>query len=256
MKRKLCSVRLITYEVKNICGNPFTVFFSTIFPILMSYLISQTYMRQIPEAVRPVAITGIFITMGMVVPMSIFLIGHGANYSQELEKDIPLRMNLFGFTQSGMIIAKAIANLLFLTAALLIYAAASCLLLEIQMPQASAVVVYTLTLYGLGVVFFILSHGIATLVKKFGPTYAITMMLYFIFMILCGMMGIQTELLPKGIQTMANTLPMTYVSRDFVDFWQEGSYNFAPFLQAMLFLGAVSGIVLIFSIRKEKRVIK
>jgi len=256
MKRKLCTVRLITYEIKNICGNPFTVFFSTIFPILMSYIISQTYMRQVPDAVRPAAITGIFITMGMVVPMSIFLIGHGANYSQELEKDVPLRMNLFGFSQSGMIIAKAIANLIFLTGVLLIYVAACCLLLDILKPQASAVAVYALTLYGFGVIFFILSHGIATLVKKFGPTYAITMMLYFIFMIICGMMGIQTELLPKGMQTIAYTLPMTYVSRDFVDFWQEGSYNFAPFLQAMLFMGAVSGIVLIFSVRKEKRMIK
>lgn len=256
MKRKLCPARLISYELKNVYGNPFTVFFSTVFPILMSYIISQTYLRQIPEAYRATAVTGVFLTMGMVVPMSIFMIGYGANYSQELEKDIPLRMNLFGFTQASMIAAKAIANLLFLTAALLIYVGASCLLLEIQTPQFSSVVIFTITLYALAVIFFMLSHGIATLVKKFGPTYAITMMLYFLFMILCGMMGFQTELLPQKIQTISNTLPMTYVSRDFVDFWHEGSYNFLPFLQSMLFLGAVSGIVLILSIRKEKRVIK
>lgn len=85
-----------------------------------------------------------------------------------------------------------------------------------------------ITLYALAAIFFVMSHAISTLVKRFGPAYAITMSMYFIFMILCGMMGIQTEMFPKAIKKIADMLPMTYVSRDFSGFWLGGSYNFAP----------------------------
>ncbi len=256
MKRKVCSLSLVIYEVKNVCGNPFTIFFSTAFPILMLFLLSTTYMSQIPEAIRGDVINQLFITMSMVVPMSIFLIGHGANYSQELEKDIPLRMNLFGFTHAGMMLAKMIANFLFLTAAFILYVVAGCLLVDVQAPTGRAAVIFIITIYVLAAIFFVISHAIATLVKKFGPTYAITMMMYFIFLILCGMMGMPTESFPKGIRMAADMLPMTYVSQEFGNFWRGGSYNFAPFLQSLLFLSAVAGILLFFGLRKEKRVIK
>lgn len=256
MKRKVCSLSLIIYEVKNVCGNPFTIFFSTAFPILMLFLLSKTYMQQIPEVVRDGAVSQLFITMSMVVPMSIFLIGHGANYSQELEKDIPLRMNLFGFTHASMMLAKMIANFLFLTAAFILYAVAGCLLVEVQAPAGRSAAIFIITIYVLAAVFFVMSHAIATLVKRFGPTYAITMMLYFIFLILCGMMGMSTESFPKGIRRIADMLPMTYVSQEFGGFWQGGSYNFAPFFQSLLFLGAVAGILLFWGLHKEKRIIK
>lgn len=72
-------------------------------------------------------------------------------------------------------------------------------------------------------------------------------------MILCGMMGVRTEQLPKALKTIAYTLPMTYVSNDFIDFWQGGSYNFVPLIQSFLFLGAIAGILLILSLYKNRR---
>lgn len=255
MKKRWISGRLILYEVRNILGNPFTIFFSTIFPILMCYLLSVTTLNQLPEYVRVEAATSIFITMSLVVPMSIFMIGYGANYSQELEKDVPLRMNLFGFTESKVMIAKILAHLLFFTIALALYFIVSSFLVKVQVPKTEAIFVLVGTLYVLAVIFFILAHGIATIFKKFGPTYAITMLLYFMFMILCGMMGMSTDLMPKAIQVIADTLPMTYVTQDFIKVWQGSSYNFVPFIQSMVFFAAIAGIILLFGIRKEKRVL-
>ena len=52
---------------------------------------------------------------------------------------------------------------------------------------------------------------------------------------------------------MAALLPMSYISSEFIDFWTDGSYNFAPLVQSFLFTGAVSGIVLLIAVRREHR---
>lgn len=256
MMKKRTLRSLLIYEVKNVCGNPFTIFFSTAFPILMLFLMNATFMKQIPEEFRAQEVTRLFITMIMIIPMSILLIGHGANYAQELEKDVPLRMNLFGFNYTGMMAAKMLANFIFLTAALVLYVCVGALFVEILVPDVRAALINIVALYLLAGIFFVMSHAVATLVKRFGPTYAITMLVYFIFMILCGMFGIQNEMLPGWVRNIAALLPMTYINRDFVDFWQGGSYNFGPFLQALIFLAAVSGVLWFFGARKGKRVIK
>lgn len=256
MKRKQLNWRLIQYELRNVAGNPFVIFFGVIFPIVMCALFSVVFKRQVPEAAYPQAVTSIFITMSMIIPMAVLLIGYAANYSQELEKDIPLRMNLFGFRERTMLAAKMIAYLIFITVAFLLYMVSTMLMIDIQVPAPGSVVSLIAALYALSMILFILAHGIATIFQKFGPTYAVSMFLYFGFMILCGMMGISVDQLPKAMKAIAKVFPMSYISSDFVDFWQGGSYNFAPMVQSYLFFGAVSVIILILSIRKKQRVIK
>ena len=51
----------------------------------------------------------------------------------------------------------------------------------------------------------------------------------------------------KALQKVAATLPMTYISNDFADFWTGGSYNFMPFIQSFIFFGAVTGILLMYA---------
>jgi len=256
MKRKQLSLRLVIYELRNITGNIFVIFFGVFFPIMMSALISMVLKKQVPVEMYSKTVTAVFITMSMIIPMAILLIGYAANYSQELEKDIPLRLNLFGYREKTMLAAKMIAYLIFTTAAFLLYVVADVIMLDIQVPKLGSAVCLILSLYGMSVVLFILSHGIATIFKKFGPTYAVSMLLYFGFMILCGMMGVTVDQLPKGIHTVAKLFPMSYISGDFIDFWQGGHYNFAPFIQSFLFFGAICFIILILSIKKNQRVIK
>ncbi|MHB8130860.1 MAG: ABC transporter permease [Mobilitalea sp.] len=256
MKKKLLNWRLVQYELRNIAGNIFVIFFGVFFPIMLSVLFSFVLKKQVPEEMYPQAITSIFITMSMIIPMAVLLIGYAANYSQELEKDIPLRLNLFGFRERSMLAAKMIAYLIFTTGAFLLYALVDINILEIQVPKLSSAICLIVSLYVLSVILFVLAHGIATIFRKFGPTYAVSMLLYFGFMILCGMMGVTVDQLPKGLNVIAKAFPMSYISSDFVDFWQGGKYNFAPVVQSYLFFGAISFIILILSIRKNQRVIK
>ncbi len=256
MKKKQLSWNLVGYELRNIAGNIFVIFFGVIFPIMMSALFSVVFKTSVPEELYSKTVTSIFITMSMIIPMAVLLIGYAANYSQELEKDIPLRLNLFGFHERTMLAAKMIAYLIFTTGAFLLYAGFDCFLLDLQVPRIGSVLCLIVSLYALSIILFVLAHGLATLFRKFGPTYAVSMILYFGFMILCGMMGITVDQLPTGLRVIAKVLPMSYISSDFVEFWQGGSYNFAPMIQSYLFFGAVSSIILILSIRKNQRRIK
>ncbi len=256
MKKKQLSLRLIQYELRNISGNIFIIIFGILFPIMMSALFSFVFKKQVPEEFYPDMVTGIFITMSMIIPMAVLLIGYAANYSQELEKEIPLRMNLFGYSERTMLAAKMIAYLIFTTGAFLLYGVSDSLLLELQVPKLSSAAVLIIALYVLSVIFFILAHGLASIFRKFGPTYGITMFLYFGFMILCGMMGVTVDQLPKAMKAVARLFPMSYISSDFVEFWQGGDYNYAPLVQSFLFFGAVSCIILVISMKKNQRVIK
>ncbi|MDF2541736.1 MAG: type transporter [Herbinix sp.] len=256
MKKKQLNWRLVQYELRNITGNIFVIFFGVFFPIMMSILFSFVFKKQVPEEMYPKTITAIFITMSMIIPMAVLLIGYAANYSQELEKDIPLRLSLFGFREKTMLTAKMIAYLIFTTLAFVLYMVTDVLMLDIQIPKFSSAICLIVSLYALSVVLFVLSHGLASIFRKFGPTYAVSMLLYFGFMILCGMMGVTVDQLPKVLNVIAKVLPMSYISSDFIDFWQGGDYNFAPFIQSFLFFGAISFIILILSIKKNQRVIK
>lgn len=256
MKKKQLNWRLVVYEIRNIVGNIFVIIFGVFFPILMSAIFAIVLKDQVPKELYPKTVTSVFITMSMIIPMAVLLIGYAANYSQELEKDIPLRMNLFGYSERTMLSAKMIAYLIFTTLALFIYTGFEIIILDIMVPKLSSAIILILSQYTLSVCLFALSHGLATFFRKFGPTYAVSMLLYFGFMILCGMMGITVKQLPKALGMISKSLPMSYISSDFVDFWQGGSYNFAPLIQSFLFFGAVCFLVLIISIRINKRIVK
>lgn len=169
--------------------------------------------------------------------------------------DIPLRMGLFGFSERFMMRAKIIAQVIVLTAALAIYTLVSYTALDLEIPSFSGAATLVICLYLMGVIFFILAHGLANIFRKFGPTYALAMILYFGIMVLCGMMGIQTDQLPGFLQKIAALLPMSYVSSDFIDLWQGGSYNFMPLIQSFLFMGAISGILLLYANYKNRRTV-
>lgn len=256
MKTKKCNGRLIVYELVNLAGNPFIAFFGCIFPILMLLIMSNAITGDVPESMVPKVNTAIFITMSLIVSMAVVLLGHSANYSQEMEKEIPVRLNLFGIPQRSIMLAKGIAQAVVLTLGLFFYTTIAYLTLDMEVPAVSTALCLLLCHYILAAIFFGIAHGLSGILKKFGPTYAITMVFYFGAMILCGMMGVQTNELPKALRYVAGLLPMSYIGSDFIDFWQGGSYNFGPMIQSYLFLGAVCGILLLAAGYKNRRVVK
>ncbi len=252
MKKK-CNRNLIIYELRNINGNLMPHFFGIVFPNLMCLLISRVVGSQMPEGMYREAATSVMLTMALIMPMSTMLLGYGCLYSTEIEKGIPIRMRLFGFDPVCEIVAKTIAQLIFLTITFVIFGIFQVTVMDVLWPAFSSLLCLLVSLYLLGIIFLIISHSIATMCQKFSTTFGITMFLYFVFMILSGMMGIQTSQLPGPMQAAARTLPMSYISSDFITFWQGGSYNFMPFLQSFLFLGAVSGILFMVSLHVSRK---
>lgn len=256
MNKKKCNLNMVLYEIRNINGNFMTHFFGIVFPNMMSLIFSKTIGAQVPEAMRQNVNTSIMLSMALVIPMSIMFIGYGAVYSIEVENDVPLRMRLFGFQEKSLMTAKIIAYLIFMTIAFIIYGVFQLLTMDIPKPALSSITCLMVSLYLIGVLLLVISHSIANICQKFSITFGIVMSVYFMLMILTGMMGISTEQLPKMLQKAAATLPMTYISNDFADFWQGGTYNFMPLIQSFIFLGAVSGILMMYAEYRNRRRIK
>lgn len=254
MKNK-CSFKMVLYELRNINGNFMTHFFGIVFPNIMCLLLSKTVGSQVPDNVQQEVLTSITLSMSLVMPMAIMLLGYGALYSREVERGIPLRMRLFGYSEKSEITAKLIAHLIFLTIAFIIFSLVQMIAMDIPKPAFSSLICLILSLYLLGIIFLVIAHSFAQIFKKFSITFGVSMFLYFMIMMITGMMGIETEQLPQTLQKIAGMFPMTYVSNDFASFWQGGSYNFMPYIQSLLFLGAIAGILLLYSMHKNRRVI-
>ena len=244
---------MIRYELRNINGNFMTHFFGIVFPNIMSLIFTTTISRQAPEAMRPEVTVSVVICMALIMPMSIMFLGYGAIYSQEVEHDIPLRMHLYGYCEGSLIAAKVIAHLLFLTIAFVIYGIFQTIILDVPKPAFSSLLCLLLSLYLVGVMFLLIVHSMANLFRKFSVTFGISMVIYFLLMMVTGMMGISVDQMPRALQTVAKVFPMTYISNDFADFWQGGSYNFMPYIQSCIFMGAFTGILAMYVQYRNRR---
>lgn len=253
MKAKLVRYNLVKYEFRNLVGNMFTVIFGVIFPIFMSVFLGNIIGGKAAEEVREVITTNIFISNALIVPLATVFIGYSATFSQELEKNIPLRFRLFGYSEISLVVSKIIAYLIFMTVALFIYTIVSATALKIQVPSFSSALILIASLYLIAAIFFTIAHGISLFIKKFGPTYAITMILYFGIMILSGMFGVQAKDFPEPLMRISYLFPTTYISCEFIDFWQKGSYNFMPYIQSLVLFTAIALIILFLAINKNSR---
>ena len=253
MKVKLVRSNLVKYELRNLAGNIFVLLFGLIFPIFMSIFLGSLIGGQVPEESRDTVVTSIFISNSIIIPLATVFIGYSATFSQELEKNIPLRFRLFGYNEKTLVASKISAYLIFMTIALSLYTVVAGLSLKILVPSFSSAIILIGSLYLLSIILFILSHGISLLIKKFGPTYVITMILYFGIMILSGMFGVQAKDFPEPLMRVAYIFPTTYIAGEFIDFWQTGSYNFMPYIQSLLLFTAVSVIILFIAINKDSR---
>jgi len=254
--KKKCTLKMVLYELRNLNGNLMPHFFGIIFPNLMCMLLPRAVASGLPADIQQKVTDSIMLSMAIVIPMSIMFLGYGAVYAQEVERGIPLRMRLFGFEEKSAIMAKVFAHLILLTIAFVIFAVFQMAVTKVSAPAVSSFLCLVISLYLIGVILLVISHALANLFKKFSIVFGVEMGIYFLMIILCGMMGIKTSALPNVMQKIAAAFPMTYIANEFADFWQGGTYQFMPFIQSFLFMGAIAGILLLFSLYKDKRTVK
>lgn len=252
IRRSRFSGSLLLFEFRNITGNPYIHIFGIGLPVLMVLIFGKMLESSIPrEDILSTAVTGLFLGLGCMIPLAAMLVGYAATFSQELEKGIPQRLELFGIDRGATILSRILAELLFQVCSFVIYFGVGALILRIEPPAFTGLVCYCLCIVALGIISFAFAHAISLFFRKFGITYCVTMIVYFCIMIASGMMGIDYEMLPSPVQAVSRLLPTNYIVRDFEEIWRGREYNFMPMLQAYLFTGALAGILLFFSIRRR-----
>lgn len=251
-KRKLISMQMLLYEFRNTIGNIYVHIFGVGMPVLMLIIITRAITAETPNnPVLSVIVTSVFLGTGSLIPLATVLMGYGISHAQEMEKGIPQRMELFGIRAGISICNRALSEIIFMFFAFCVYFVVGFLVVGVEAPKVSGILLYLVCILALSVILFGLAHAISTMLKKVSLAYCVTMLLYFAMMMLGGMMGISYENMPSGIQMVAKLLPVTYLNRDFYTVWSGGSYNFVPMLQSYLLLAAVAGILLFLTMRRE-----
>ena len=246
-------VKKIKYEFLNAMGNFFMIFFGFIFPPIMCILIYGITSMDIPVADSLVA-NELFINFMLMLPLVTLLLGFGAIISLEMEKNINIRLALFGYSERQQLVTKMLVQLGVLLLEVLLFCAVTLPIMPVEAPDPIVGLVYGICMLAIGILFAVIAYSISLYFKKFSVCYGIMMAIYFLMMILSGMMGIRPEQLPEFIKPFANLMPLTQMVMTFSRSWTTGISNTAPLLQSFLFLGSISGIMLFIALRKENRV--
>ncbi len=244
---------MISYELKNICGNVFSVIFGVFFPILMTVIVGRVAMKDVPQSVIVEIHSRLFLTMSLIIPLSIMFISYAANYGMELEAKVPIRLQLFGFTTKQLLFHRLLAYLIFTTVGQLIYTISAAFILKLHLPNLPIMLVTVLLYYLLGICLLVIAHSIAYTLQKFGVSYGVTMTVYFVVMFTSGMMGVRPEQLPAAVRLFAKLMPTYHFASDYTRFWMGKAYSFAPMIQAYITMAAISLLLFIFSQWYRKR---
>ncbi|MDO5695572.1 MAG: hypothetical protein Q4P30_02285 [Eubacteriales bacterium] len=249
---KRINSRLIRYELNGIIKNWYVPFFGLAFPTGLAFLIGKYALQKIPPAVLPEVRLTLVMSQLIIITLSIFLLGHGLVYAMETEKNIPIRLELFGFHQIAMIKARAIAQLIIFCFCVSVFLTATGLGLDLPLPTTGGLIgILTYTMVT-GLISFILAHAIALIIGKFSATYAVLMCIYFAFMIAGGGMGIPFDDMPAFIRIIAEQTPFPFFYTHFADIWQGKVVSAAPAIQGLLVYAAITFLILLFALRKRK----
>jgi ABC-2 type transport system permease protein len=250
MKGNKLSLRLIKYEIVNVVTNILIIIFGAIFPIGITLILAFSIT---PDYGVSLWHTQLFIQNIVLIPMATMLMGHAVNYANELESGAIIRMKLFGFKDRTLFTAKFIANFVFFVFSLILYGIVLSVVLDVSAPSIGAIITFIVFSLVYAGSMFVLGHAVATLCGRYGTTFGIIMFLYFGFMILGGIMGNGAAALPDGIRHISMALPLYYLTKDFLSFWNGGTLDFLPFTLTTVGLAVFSVLLLILSFYLTKK---
>ncbi|MGI6076663.1 MAG: ABC transporter permease [Fastidiosipilaceae bacterium] len=253
MKNNKITYHSLKYEMLNLLANGYIPFFGIVFPIFMMLLISYAVGKDVPADFTQLVMTKIMVTMMMIVPLAITFLGHSSIYSEELEKQIPQRLDMFGVTLRSQLISKMIVQFILLTFAMGLNYAVGFMTLDVYTPNAGDFLLVNLYFYLLAVSLFILGHGIANWIRRHAPAFGLAMALYFSFMVLGGVMGIEVDDFPPVMESIAKIFPFYYVQSLFVKVWMGKEVSIMPAVQSLIFFLALALLVFFTSNLFHKR---
>ncbi len=250
---KLFSKRLFIYEIKTILKNWYIPFFGVVFPILLSQLIGRTaFVSGVPENVQPYVFTEGFYNFAMVIPLCVVMLGHASMYSQDLEHGIPQRLKLFGISINKQLTMRLLAIMFINLVSFLLFTVTYALSFKMMDITVPALLLAIVSFSILSLSLFLIAHAVALLLKKFEPTYGVTMGLYFFLMIISGSMGLRQSDFPAALKFVAQLFPVYHMPGDISKLYYQ-SVNLAPLAQALVFFLLLSVGLLLFALQKNKK---
>lgn len=247
-------MKAVKYELMNNLGNPATIIFGIFMPVFMGILISRGVAANFPESLQGEIGTSVILSISTIIPLAVCLLGYGAVYSQEVEKQVPLRLRLFGITETDILKSKIEAHLLIITFSSVLYFIILKMTTQFFIaPGQRGIIRVIIIILLLSAVCVTIAHAVSNITGKFGPTFAILMGLYFLLMLLGGMMGPRYESFPPILQRISDLSPVTVFGKDSWTIWRNSSYNWGHFIQSFLFMGSLAAILFIVSVRKNNR---
>lgn len=244
--------KYVFYEFKNAMSNFFALFFGVVFPIFMAIMFFNIYKDQAAGYETELA-NQFFVNFSLMIPLALVFISFASIFSQEIEKEITVRMQLFGYSIKKQMISKAIAQLLMLIMAFAIFALVVCLAIPVSAPSLYALSLYLINLIVFSFCLFLLAYSISLLTRRFSITYGITMTFYFAFMFLSGMMGMDLSKMSGAVQYASNLIPSAQMNRLFSVMWTNHAGNLAPLVQSQIFFFALTILLYLFTLWFNRR---
>lgn len=246
---------MVKFEVMSLVKNFFLIFFGLIFPILMTWLILEAFAGDIPDEYYNQATSNVVLTTSIISSLACFLIGLASTFSTDLEEGVYDRLELFGIGHMSMAGYKFLAYFVFWIICNIFYFAIINNYFDIDMAMTT-LLKHTGYVSLVSITCFFFAYGLSLLTKKFSVTFGISLGLYFVIMILGGMMGIPVDSLPGGIKTFAKILPTSHFSS--MDYLDEvavgGPVNKTFLIRLLIFLGLSFIFFLIGMSRSRKKI--
>lgn len=245
---------MVKFELNSLLKNYTALFFGLVFPVVLAGLIIIAVTKNMPDMIAIEAKKSIVLTISIISPISIFLIGLSSVFAKDLEEGVYDRLELFSINHLAMAKYKFLifylfwflCNAIYFTICVKVYGVNLALIPILK--HIGYVSIVSLTM-------FLISYAICLFTKKFTTSFGITMGMYFGIMILGGMMGIQVEDLPGGVRTVAKIIPTSHFSS--IDYLEEiavgGGLSYT-FLQNLIVFLMMAIILFAISIYKSKRI--
>ena len=95
-KRKMITMQMIIFELRNVTGNPYVHIFGVGLPVVLAELITMVAVSEVNDpSLAGMIATSVYLGMGTLIPMATILMGYAVCYAQELDKGIPERPQIF-----------------------------------------------------------------------------------------------------------------------------------------------------------------
>ncbi|MCI5839567.1 MAG: ABC transporter permease [Peptoniphilaceae bacterium] len=244
---------ILKFEFKSLLNNYSVLFFGLFFPIILTSLITIGVTKNIPLAYLNDVKLSILYRINIISPISIFLIGLASVFAKDLEEGVYDRLELFSISHLKMAKYKFFVYFLYWFVCNAIYFIVMPNVLDIDIEFIS-IVKHTCFIVILATTMFLFSYGLSLFTKNYSIAFGTTMVMYFMIIILSGMMGVEVDDLPNFINKIAKILPTAHFSsQDYLsEISASGRLNYS-FLQNLLVFLLIALIFFLASIYKSKR---